>query len=34
VVRRRRLFFLAASGLFGYADGRECGVSHFPMTAA
>ena len=21
------------SGLFGYADGRECGVSHFPMTA-
>jgi cyclopropane-fatty-acyl-phospholipid synthase len=30
-VRRWRWFFLATSGLFGYADGSEWGVSHFRM---
>ena len=33
-MRRWRLFFLATSGLFGYADGREWGVSHYRMKAA
>jgi cyclopropane-fatty-acyl-phospholipid synthase len=30
-MRRWRWFFLATAGLFGYADGREWGVSHFRM---
>jgi cyclopropane-fatty-acyl-phospholipid synthase len=30
-MRRWRRFFLATSGLFGYADGSEWGVSHFRM---
>jgi cyclopropane-fatty-acyl-phospholipid synthase len=30
-LRRWRWFFLATAGLFGYADGREWGVSHFRM---
>lgn len=30
-VRRWRLFFLATSGLFGYADGREWGVAHYRL---
>jgi cyclopropane-fatty-acyl-phospholipid synthase len=30
-MRRWRWFFLATSGLFGYADGSEWGVSHFRM---
>ena len=30
-MRRWRWFFLATSGLFGYADGREWGVSHYRM---
>jgi cyclopropane-fatty-acyl-phospholipid synthase len=33
-MRRWRWFFLATSGLFGYADGSEWGVSHYRMTAA
>lgn len=32
-MRRWRWFFLATSGLFGYADGSEWGVSHYRMTA-
>ncbi len=32
-MRRWRWFFLATSGLFGYADGIEWGVSHFRMKA-
>jgi len=31
-MRRWRWFFLATSGLFGYADGSEWGVSHYRMT--
>jgi cyclopropane-fatty-acyl-phospholipid synthase len=27
-MRRRRWFFLATSGLFGYAGGSKWGVSH------
>jgi cyclopropane-fatty-acyl-phospholipid synthase len=30
-MRRWRWFLLATSGLFGYADGREWGVSHYRM---
>ncbi|THD68482.1 MAG: class I SAM-dependent methyltransferase [Bradyrhizobium sp.] len=33
-MRRWRWFFLATSGLFGYADGSEWGVSHFRMKGA
>jgi cyclopropane-fatty-acyl-phospholipid synthase len=33
-MRRWRWFFLARSGLFGYADGSEWGVSHYRMKAA
>lgn len=33
-MRRWRWFFLATSGLFGYADGSEWGVSHYRMKAA
>jgi len=33
-IRRWRWFFLATSGLFGYADGSEWGVSHYRMRAA
>lgn len=33
-MRRWRWFFLATSGLFGYADGTEWGVSHYRMKAA
>ena len=29
--RRWRLFFLATAGMFGYAGGREWGVSHYRM---
>lgn len=32
-MRRWRWFFLAAAGLFGYADGTEWGVSHYRMKA-
>jgi cyclopropane-fatty-acyl-phospholipid synthase len=32
-MRRWRWFFLATSGLFGYADGSEWGVSHYRMRA-
>jgi cyclopropane-fatty-acyl-phospholipid synthase len=32
-MRRWRWFFLATSGLFGYADGSEWGVSHYRMKA-
>lgn len=32
-MRRWRWFFLATSGLFGYDDGSEWGVSHFRMKA-
>ena len=32
-MRRWRWFFLATSGLFGYADGDEWGVSHYRMKA-
>ncbi|QUS41391.1 class I SAM-dependent methyltransferase [Tardiphaga alba] len=32
-MRRWRWFFLATSGLFGFADGSEWGVSHYRMTA-
>ncbi|MGX4802213.1 hypothetical protein [Bradyrhizobium guangdongense] len=34
VTPRRRRFFLATSGLFGYADGAEWGVSHYRVKAA
>ena len=30
-MRRWRWFFLATSGLFGYADGSEWGVSHYRL---
>lgn len=30
-IRRWRLFFLATSGLFGFADGREWGVAHYRL---
>jgi cyclopropane-fatty-acyl-phospholipid synthase len=30
-MRRWRWFFLATSGLFGYADGSEWGISHYRM---
>jgi cyclopropane-fatty-acyl-phospholipid synthase len=30
-MRRWRWFFLATSGLFGYAGGSEWGVSHYRM---
>ena len=33
-MRRWRWFFLATSGLFGYAGGSEWGVSHFRMKQA
>ena len=33
-MRRWRWFFLATSGLFGYADGSEWGVSHYRMKVA
>ncbi|RZN08390.1 class I SAM-dependent methyltransferase [Bradyrhizobium genosp. SA-3] len=33
-MRRWRWFLLATSGLFGYADGTEWGVSHYRMKAA
>lgn len=33
-MRRWRWFLLATSGLFGYADGTEWGVSHYRMSAA
>jgi cyclopropane-fatty-acyl-phospholipid synthase len=33
-LRRWRSFFLATSGLFGYADGTEWGVSRYRMKAA
>jgi cyclopropane-fatty-acyl-phospholipid synthase len=33
-MRRWRWFLLATSGLFGYADGSEWGVSHYRMKAA
>jgi cyclopropane-fatty-acyl-phospholipid synthase len=33
-MRRWRWFFLATAGLFGYADGREWGVSHYRMKKA
>jgi cyclopropane-fatty-acyl-phospholipid synthase len=33
-MRRWRWFFLATSGLFGYADGSEWRVSHYRMKAA
>jgi cyclopropane-fatty-acyl-phospholipid synthase len=33
-MRRWRWFFLATAGLFGYAGGREWGVSHYRMKAA
>ena len=32
--RLARQFFVAASGLFGYAGGSEWGVSHYRMRAA
>jgi cyclopropane-fatty-acyl-phospholipid synthase len=32
-MRRWRWFFLATSGLFGYADGSEWGISHYRMRA-
>jgi len=32
--RRWRYFFLATSGLFGFDDGREWGVSHYLLQAA
>jgi cyclopropane-fatty-acyl-phospholipid synthase len=33
-MRRWRWFFLATSGLFGYADGSEWGVSHYRLKIA
>ena len=33
-MRRWRWFFLATSGLFGFDDGNEWGVSHYRMAAA
>jgi hypothetical protein len=33
-MRRWRWFFLATSGLFGYADGNEWGVSDYRMRVA
>ncbi len=33
-MRRWRWFLLATSGLFGYADGSEWGVSHYRLKAA
>ncbi|KIZ48219.1 MULTISPECIES: cyclopropane-fatty-acyl-phospholipid synthase family protein [Rhodopseudomonas] len=33
-MRRWRWFFLATSGLFGFGDGSEWGVSHYRMKAA
>ncbi|MDH7795368.1 MULTISPECIES: cyclopropane-fatty-acyl-phospholipid synthase family protein [unclassified Beijerinckia] len=33
-MRRWRLFFLATSGLFGHADGKEWGVSHYLLRPA
>jgi cyclopropane-fatty-acyl-phospholipid synthase len=33
-MRRWRWFFLATSGLFGYAGGSEWGVSHYRMRAS
>ncbi|MGL9620686.1 cyclopropane-fatty-acyl-phospholipid synthase family protein [Bradyrhizobium sp. U531] len=33
-MRRWRWYLLATSGLFGYADGTEWGVSHYRMKAA
>ena len=32
--RRWRLFFLAAAGLFGHANGEEWGVSHYRLRPA
>jgi hypothetical protein len=32
-MRRWRWFFLVTSGLFGYADGSEWGVSHYRIRA-
>ena len=32
--RRWRLFFLATEGLFGHAEGREWGVSHYRLRSA
>jgi len=32
--RRWRLFFLATAGLFGHAEGREWGVSHYRLRPA
>ncbi|MDP1866878.1 MAG: cyclopropane-fatty-acyl-phospholipid synthase family protein [Bradyrhizobium sp.] len=32
-MRRWRWFFLATSGLFGYAEGSEWGISHYRMKA-
>jgi cyclopropane-fatty-acyl-phospholipid synthase len=33
-MRRWRWFFLATSGMFGFDDGNEWGVSHYRMMAA
>ncbi|ARM91656.1 cyclopropane-fatty-acyl-phospholipid synthase protein (plasmid) [Rhizobium sp. CIAT894] len=33
-MRRWRLFFLATAGLFGHADGRDWGVSHYRLRPA
>ena len=33
-LRRWRLFFLATMGLFGHADGKEWGVSHYRLAPA
>jgi cyclopropane-fatty-acyl-phospholipid synthase len=32
-MRRWRIFFLATAGMFGHANGREWGVSHYRMRA-